>query len=516
MRDDFSEETKRTLSLRVAGKCSRPDCRAQTSGPQADPTGILNVGVAAHITAASLGGPRYDPDLTPEQRRHPDNGIWLCQTHGKLVDNDPVAYPVLLLRKWRQDAENAARGAIGRTDSPTLATEIRTLRNALVGPLHTRTPAMAEQLRREIEEANPDLRVTITYEQNKQEYGFKFREGVTSINAGSLTFPDTDAGRKGRAKFTRLLDYGTTETLEPGEVTFTSTVRVPGIDATDVTGHVTLGPAKPLRSFPVHIDATTNGRHETLIGLTTLTIKCPGRKGATVELAGGLLAGTLTVTLTFDGADRDHHITLAMDLGSLPARNARQTVQLAQALASGHGFAIVPLDPTNPSITALSVDTGLLSDAFDDTADFLEWLSTISDEYKQDLRYPHDPDEQAFEDAWTLSTAISEGTVLHAPATPFPATIRGEGLAIARNVWTRNEAFRTQHVKTDTMSFLGRDLDLGRVRYQCYDVLPADDTWKDDPAATEQRVTIGYVRRVFERWHGRNNANPERHRSPTA
>jgi hypothetical protein len=474
-----------------------------------DPAGILNVGVAAHITAASPDGPRYEPTLTSDQRRHPDNGIWLCQTHGKLVDNDPNAYPVSLLRKWKQDAENTARDAIGRTDhNPTLVKEIRTLRDALVGPLHTRTPAMAEQLRREIEEANPDLRVRITYEENKRKYGFRFKDGVTSINAGSLTFPDTDAGRNGRAKFTRLLDYGTTETLEPGEVTFTSTIRVPDIDATDVTGHVTLGPATPLRSFPVRIDATTNGRRETLIGLTTFTITRPGRKEITVEVAGGLLAGTLTITLTLDGTGRDHSTTLAMDLGSLPARNARQTILLAQVMARGDSFAVVPLDPTNPSINVSSVDTGLPSDAFDDAADLLEWLGIISDECKQDLRYPEALDEETRDDAWTLATAITEGMVVLAPATPFHATIRGEGLAIARNAWARNESLKTQHVKTDTMSFLGHDVDLGRVRYQCYEVEPADTTWKDDPTATEQGVTIGYIRRVFERWHHQNNAPP--------
>src|SRR5579871_1727431 len=57
MRDDFSEEVKRTLAARVNYFCSNPDCRAQTTGPQVDPSKVLNVGVAAHITAASDGGP---------------------------------------------------------------------------------------------------------------------------------------------------------------------------------------------------------------------------------------------------------------------------------------------------------------------------------------------------------------------------------------------------------------------------------------------------------------------------
>jgi hypothetical protein len=75
MRDDFSEDTKRILAFRVSTACSNPDCQADTGGPQEDPAKAINVGVAAHITSASLGGPRYNPNLTPEQRGSTDNGI---------------------------------------------------------------------------------------------------------------------------------------------------------------------------------------------------------------------------------------------------------------------------------------------------------------------------------------------------------------------------------------------------------------------------------------------------------
>lgn len=108
MRDDFSNATKDLLARRVGFKCSNPGCRQPTSGPQADPSGTVNVGVAAHITAASSEGPRYEATLTPEQRSAPDNGIWLCQTDGKLVDNDAVRYTVDGLKDWKARAEGAA------------------------------------------------------------------------------------------------------------------------------------------------------------------------------------------------------------------------------------------------------------------------------------------------------------------------------------------------------------------------------------------------------------------------
>ena len=110
-RDDFSEAVKRTVAERVNRRCSR--CDAPTSGPQRDPAKSLNVGVAGHITAAAPGGPRYDSSLTPEQRKGHGNAIWLCQTCGRLVDNDESAFSVQDLQRWKLAAEARALASIG-------------------------------------------------------------------------------------------------------------------------------------------------------------------------------------------------------------------------------------------------------------------------------------------------------------------------------------------------------------------------------------------------------------------
>ena len=115
MADDFPEQIKRTLASRVGNRCSNPDCRALTSGPQNDPAKAINLGVAAHITAAAPGGPRFDPDLLPEERRAPSNGIWLCQNCAKLIDNDVVRFPVEVLTNWKSDAQGEAKASVGKT-----------------------------------------------------------------------------------------------------------------------------------------------------------------------------------------------------------------------------------------------------------------------------------------------------------------------------------------------------------------------------------------------------------------
>jgi hypothetical protein len=132
MRDDFSEEVKRALANRVSNDCSNPECRAPTSGPQSDSNKALNIGVAAHITSASSGGPRFDPLLTSEQRCNADNGIWLCQNCAKLIDNDVARFSITLLRAWKTIAEDRARNALGKTTPHTPETESQRKRRKIL------------------------------------------------------------------------------------------------------------------------------------------------------------------------------------------------------------------------------------------------------------------------------------------------------------------------------------------------------------------------------------------------
>jgi len=86
-----------------------------TSGPQIDASKSINIGVAAHITAAAPGGPRYDARLSPSERKSIQNGIWLCQSCAKLIDSDPERYTLSLLEEWKQKAEAAALAEIEST-----------------------------------------------------------------------------------------------------------------------------------------------------------------------------------------------------------------------------------------------------------------------------------------------------------------------------------------------------------------------------------------------------------------
>jgi hypothetical protein len=108
MRDDFLKTTIEKIAYRAGYRCSKPDCRIVTRGAASDVDGTINVGFAAHITAASPGGARYDLTLTSNQRKHHSNGIWLCGTHAKLVDSDEAHFTVKELVSWKRAAERSS------------------------------------------------------------------------------------------------------------------------------------------------------------------------------------------------------------------------------------------------------------------------------------------------------------------------------------------------------------------------------------------------------------------------
>ena len=116
-RDDFSSSSKATLAKRVAHLCSNPDCAVSTAGPHTDPDKAVNTGVAAHITAASPGGPRYDAQLTSEQRSDLENALWLCQNCAKLVDSDSSRFTAQTLRRWKVLAEAKAQRSLNSQPS---------------------------------------------------------------------------------------------------------------------------------------------------------------------------------------------------------------------------------------------------------------------------------------------------------------------------------------------------------------------------------------------------------------
>jgi hypothetical protein len=190
MRDDFSQKIKEKLASRVAHKCSNPDCRASTSGPQLHPDKSVNVGVAAHICAAAPGGPRYEPTMSASERAAIKNGIWLCQVCAKLVDADEMRYSLDVLLRWKTTAEREAQRQIGK-GKPTRTSPLATAERRIKIDLKMRDTMQGDLLKGAkeyaLERRDPNNTVRRPYE--------KFRRSEVVIHRlGDDCYPKIDDG----------------------------------------------------------------------------------------------------------------------------------------------------------------------------------------------------------------------------------------------------------------------------------------------------------------------------------
>lgn len=101
-RINFSIKTKKIIAARSGYICSFPSCNLTTIGPGSASGETASIGVASHIYPASSGGPRGASGLSEKELSSPENGIWFCANHARLVDtNQGDKYPPELLHSYK-------------------------------------------------------------------------------------------------------------------------------------------------------------------------------------------------------------------------------------------------------------------------------------------------------------------------------------------------------------------------------------------------------------------------------
>jgi len=113
-RDDFSKKDVEIIAKRAGYICSFPSCGVPTIGPATTSQDAVNLGEAAHIYGASPNGPRYSSSQTAGERRSPENGIWLCRQHAKLIDADEQNYPPEKIFQMKNEHEQRIRVNLGK------------------------------------------------------------------------------------------------------------------------------------------------------------------------------------------------------------------------------------------------------------------------------------------------------------------------------------------------------------------------------------------------------------------
>lgn len=85
-RYNFSEKTKKIIAGRAGYQCSFPGCKKVLIGPGNNDNEITCIGECAHIYSASDGGPRGKTFLNESVIKSPENGIYLCRNHHRIID----------------------------------------------------------------------------------------------------------------------------------------------------------------------------------------------------------------------------------------------------------------------------------------------------------------------------------------------------------------------------------------------------------------------------------------------
>ena len=100
-----SQPTVKRLFAVSGNCCAFPNCSTSLIDPESGSV----VGEICHISGQNPGAPRYDAGQSAKERHGFDNLILMCNVHHKVVDDNPVAYPVERLVQLKKDHEGKDR-----------------------------------------------------------------------------------------------------------------------------------------------------------------------------------------------------------------------------------------------------------------------------------------------------------------------------------------------------------------------------------------------------------------------
>lgn len=101
-----STDTLKLLYVRSGNECAFPDC----DHPIFNDDGLY-IAQLCHIKAANKGGQRFDQDQTEDERRAPQNLLFMCHRHHKETDNEEIySVETLVEIKANHEAKYTEKG----------------------------------------------------------------------------------------------------------------------------------------------------------------------------------------------------------------------------------------------------------------------------------------------------------------------------------------------------------------------------------------------------------------------
>ena len=99
----YKPTTIRRLDKLSGNQCAESSCQKNLIAED----GQSIISKICHIEAASKNGPRWNANMTDDERRDFSNLILLCDEHHTIIDNkvNETRFPVSLLKKWKTEHE---------------------------------------------------------------------------------------------------------------------------------------------------------------------------------------------------------------------------------------------------------------------------------------------------------------------------------------------------------------------------------------------------------------------------
>ncbi|WP_371133028.1 hypothetical protein [Pseudomonas sp. D5002] len=251
-RDDFSDMTKIELLVRAANLCSR--CHVFTVGSTDAGDRKNSIGVAAHICAAASGpgAKRYDASQTKAQRRHFDNGIWLCYSCSKLIDNEETFHTAAHLKEMKARHQVYVSGWVGVVPmAPFEAkSEIRAgileatifLITKAGSPTNFDVSAVVEGYEQTINSIDPNFKVVVTATS-----GSVVHELVPVTSPAppiQIVFNDDDANISADLAWQKMIEVGESIHIPTNDFKFVGSKLFEHLNDVIVGGTLTLTPGK--------------------------------------------------------------------------------------------------------------------------------------------------------------------------------------------------------------------------------------------------------------------------------
>ena len=241
-RDNFLQSVIDKLRMRVSNRCSNPNCRVPTTAPSGDEDKVNNIGIAAHICAASPGGPRYSPEMTAEERKSINNAIWLCSNCSIEIDRDEEKYTVSLLNQWKKEAESAAREELGKR-LPGKNDAINMISAALTGfPKSFLASAISnvhKASEQSLEALDPRFVVKSEHSENGTKFGIFAKEDVNvSMNIQG------EYAKEYIDKYKRLVEHGEDLEIYAGALNFNGSKLIEEISNISENGKMVISSTK--------------------------------------------------------------------------------------------------------------------------------------------------------------------------------------------------------------------------------------------------------------------------------